>query len=156
MDSPYRLVVENDPDPFDLALLEERLTDAAVGAVGHGPDREFGIFVRDENGRVMAGVSGMFWAGCCQVHALWVDEQLRGRGLGRDLMAAAEAEARRQECRLLMGLTYDVLTAHFYDRLGYRTVGTIEDCPAGTTTRWYCKDLSDGDRHRAHTWTGHP
>jgi hypothetical protein len=40
-----------------------------------------------------------------------------------------------------MGLTYDVLTSGFYDRLGYRTVGTIEDCPAGTTTRWYRKDL---------------
>ena len=44
-------------------------------------------------------------------------------------------------CRLVMGLTYDVLTRGFYDRLGYRTVGMIENCPAGTATRWYCKDL---------------
>jgi hypothetical protein len=49
--------------------------------------------------------------------------------------------ARRRGCRLVMGLTYDVLTLGFYDRLGYRTVGIIEDCPAGTTTRWYCKHL---------------
>ena len=56
-------------------------------------------------------------------------------------MAEAEAEARRRGCRLVMGLTYDVLTGDFYDRLGYRTVGVIEDCPAGTTTRWYRKDL---------------
>ena len=56
-------------------------------------------------------------------------------------MAEAEAEAHRRGCRLVMGLTYDVLTADFYDRLGYRTVGVIEDCPAGTTTRWYRKDL---------------
>jgi hypothetical protein len=40
-----------------------------------------------------------------------------------------------------MGLTYDVLTLGFYERLGYRTVGIIEDCPAGTATRWYRKDL---------------
>ena len=56
-------------------------------------------------------------------------------------MAEAEAEARRQGCRLVMGLTYEALTGDFYDRLGYRTVGSIQDCPAGTTTRWYCKDL---------------
>jgi hypothetical protein len=56
-------------------------------------------------------------------------------------MAETEAMARRRGCRLIMGLTYDVLTRGFYDRLGYRTVGIIEDCPAGTTTRWYCKDL---------------
>jgi len=24
---------------------------------------------------------------------------------------------------------------------GYRTAGIIEDCPAGTMIRWYCKDL---------------
>ena len=41
-----------------------------------------------------------------------------------------------------MGLTYEVLTADFYDKLGYRTVGVIDDCPtAGMSTRWYCKDL---------------
>ena len=154
MDNPYRLVVESEPDPFDLALLEERLAAAAVEAVGHGPEREFGIFVRDNNGRVMAGVSGVFWAGCCQVHVLWVDETLRGRGLGSELMVAAEEEARRQQCRLLMGLTYDVLTASFYDRLGYRTVGVIEDCPAGTTTRWYSKDLPGNDRPGAFIPTG--
>jgi ribosomal protein S18 acetylase RimI-like enzyme len=80
-------------------------------------------------------------AGSCQIHTLWVDGPRRGHGLARDLMAEAEATARRRGCRLVMGLTYDVLTRGFYDRLGYQTVGIIEDCPAGTTTRWYRKDL---------------
>jgi len=137
---PYRLVVEDDPDPRDLALLEEKLAAAAVAAVGAG-EEEFGIFVRDDIGQIVAGASGSVWGGCCQIHALWVDGSHRGHGLARELMAKAEAMARRRECRLVMGLTYDVLTSGFYDRLGYRTVGIIEDCPAGTTTRWYRKDL---------------
>ncbi len=124
-----------------MALLEERLADAAVAAIGVGAEEEFGIFVRDDDQRVVAGTSGSIWGGCCQLHALWVDDSLRGRGLARSLMLEAEAEARRRGCRLVMGLTYDALTADFYDRLGYRTVGAIEDCPAGTTTRWYRKDL---------------
>lgn len=66
---------------------------------------------------------------------------MRGRGLARALMTEAEDEARRQGCRVLMGLSYEALTGNFYDRLGYRRVGAIPDCPAGTTTRWYCKDL---------------
>ena len=65
------------------------------------------------------------------------------KGLGRALMAEVEREAKRRGCRLVMGLTYDVVAADYYDRLGYRTVGFIEDCPAGTTTRWYCKELED-------------
>jgi len=138
---PYRLVVEDDPDPRELAVLEEKLAAAAAAAVGVGEEEEFGIFVRDDAGRILAGASGSVWGGCCQIHALWVDGPQRGHGLARELMAEAEAVARRRGCRLVMGLTYDVLTPGFYDRLGYRTVGIIEDCPAGTATRWYCKDL---------------
>ena len=141
MNGSYDLVVEREPDAFDLALLEERLAEAAVAAVGAGEEQEFGIFVRGDDQQVVAGASGSIWGGTCQVHAVWVHDSLRGHGLARALMAEAEAEARRRGCRLVMGLTYDVLTGDFYDRLGYRTVGAIEDCPAGTTTRWYRKDL---------------
>jgi len=140
VDAPHRLVVEDEPDPLDLALLEERMAAAAVAAVGVGDEREFGIFVREE-GSIVAGISGTFWGGCCQIHVLWVDDARRGQGLARQLLASAEDGARRRGCRLIMGITYDVLTAGFYEPLGYRTVGVIEDCPTGTATRWYRKDL---------------
>jgi GNAT superfamily N-acetyltransferase len=141
VDRPYHLAVEDEPDARDLALLEEKLAAAAVAAVGLGEEEDFGIFVRDGTGEIVAGASGSTWGGCCQIHTLWVDGPQRGHGLARELMAQAEATARRRGCRLVMGLTYDALTSGFYDRLGYRTVGIIENCPAGTATRWYCKDL---------------
>lgn len=141
MDGSYRLVVEDEPDPRDLALLEDRLAAAAVAAVGVGEEREFGIFARDDEGNVVAGASGTTWGGCAQVHTVWVEESLRGRGVAHALLAEVDAVARRRGCRLVMGLTYDALMVGFYEKLGYRTVGVIEDCPAGTTTRWYRKDL---------------
>ena len=141
MGRPYHLVVEHEPDPRDLAVLEDKLAAAAVAAVGAGEEEEFGIFVRDGADRIVAGASASVWGECCQIHTLWVDSPKRGHGLATELIAQAEATARRRGCRLVMGLTYDVLTKGFYDRLGYQTVGTIENCPAGTTTRWYCKEL---------------
>ena len=141
MSRPPHLVVEDEPNPRDLALLEDKLAAAAVAAVGAGDEEEFGIFVRNDGGQIVAGASGSTWGGCCQIHTLWVDGPQRGHGLARELMAEAEAVARRRGCRLVMGLTYDVLTRGFYERLGYRTIGIIEDCPTGTATRWYRKDL---------------
>jgi len=141
VDDAPRFVVEDEPDPRDLAFLEDRLAEAAIAAAGVGEEHEFAIFARDDDGRNLAGAFGNVWGGCCQVHSVWVDDQLRSQGWGRSLMLAIEAEARRRGCRLVMGLTYEVLTADFYDRLGYRRIGVIEDCPAGTSTRWYCKDL---------------
>jgi GNAT superfamily N-acetyltransferase len=144
VDTTYDLVVELEPDPRDLAFLEERMAEAAVAAVGAGAEQEFAVVVRGA-GEIVAGASGVTWGGGCQVHVVWVDESHRRQGLARALMAEVEREARRRGCRLVMGLTYDVLTGDWYDRLGYHTVGVIDDCPMGTKTRWYCKDLSDDE-----------
>lgn len=141
MDGSHHLAVEDSPDPADLALLEERVAAAAVAAAGLGEDEEFGIFSRDDEGRIVAGISGVVWGGCCELQAIWVEEALRGRGLGRALMAAAEAEARRRGCGLVVFLAYDLLTAGLYERLGYDTAGVIEGCPAGSAVRWYRKAL---------------
>ncbi len=141
MDDSYRLVVEDSPEPADLALLEERVAAAAVAAAGVGDDEEFAIFVRNDDGRILAGISGMVWGGCCELHAMWVDESLRGRGLGRALMKGAEGEARRRGCALVEFFAYDILARDLYERLGYETVGVIDGCPAGSAARWYRKDL---------------
>ena len=140
MDRPHRVTVEREPDPLDLAFLEQRMAEAAIAAADVGDEEEFAVLVGHDD-LVVAGASGSIWGGGCQVHVVWVDESVRRRGLGRVLMTEVEQEARRRGCRLVMGLTYDVLTGDYYDRLGFRTVGVIENCPAGTTTRWYCKDL---------------
>jgi GNAT superfamily N-acetyltransferase len=141
VDETYNLVVEDSSDPADLALLEEQVAAAAIAAAGLGDDQEFALFVRDDEGRVVAGISGIAWGECCELQAMWVDELLRGRGLARALMAGAEAEAGRRGCRLVHFRAYDLLAPGLYERLGYETVGVIEGCPSGSTARWYRKNL---------------
>ena len=112
-----KLIVEDSPDAANLALLEEQVAAAAMAATGLGEDREFGIFGRDDDGRVVAGISAVVWGGYCELQAMWVEESLRNRGLAHALFAGAEAEARRRGC------------------------GVIENCPAGSAARWYRKAL---------------
>ena len=141
MDSSHRLLVEDSPDPADLALLEEQVAAAATAAAGVGEEQEFGLFVRDDAGRVLAGISGIVWGGCCELHAMWVDKSLRGRGLARALVAGAESEARRRGCALVLFHAYDLLAPGLYERLGYETVGVVEGYPAGSAARWYRKHV---------------
>jgi GNAT superfamily N-acetyltransferase len=97
----YTLLVDDSPDPAELALLEDRVAAAAIEAAGAGEDRAFAVFVRNEADEIVAGISGMTWGGFCELHALWVDEPLRGRGLARALMAKAESLARSRGCALV-------------------------------------------------------
>ena len=135
------LVVEGSPDPADLALLEEQVAAAANAATGFGEEQEFGIFAREDDGRVVAGISAIVWGGYCELQAMWVEESLRNRGLAHALFAVAEAEARRRDCTLVVFHAYDLLARGLYERLGYETVGVIENCPAGSAARWYRKVL---------------
>ena len=141
LDPAVRLVVEDAPAAADLALLEERVAAAAVEAAGLGPEEEFAVFVRDDDGGIQAGIAGIAWGGCCELQAMWVAESLRGRGLARALMEAVEVEARRRGCALIAFHAYDLLAPGLYERLGYETVGVLEGCPAGSAARWFCKRL---------------
>jgi GNAT superfamily N-acetyltransferase len=141
MDGSHSLVVEDSPAPADLALLEERVAEAAIAAAGLGDDSEFAIFARDGEGRIVAGISGIVWGGCCELQAMWVDKSLRGRGLARALMTGAEEEARRRGCALIVSNAYDLLTGGLHEHLGYETAGVIEGYPAGSAARWYRKNL---------------
>ena len=76
------------------------------------------------------------------LQTLWVDEPLRGHGLARSMLDAAEAEARRRGCVVLALHAYDVTTGRLFERLGYRAAGVIDNGFGGTAVRWYCKDLS--------------
>src|SRR4051794_7653473 len=121
-------------------MLEERVAAASIAASG-GEEDEFAIFLRGNEGEIVGGISCLVLGGCCELQAMWVDDSLRARGLARDLEGHAEAEARGRGCALTMLYAYDALTHGFYDRLGYRTVGVLEDCLAGGALRWYAKDL---------------
>jgi len=135
------LIVEDSPDAADVAQLEEQVAAAAIAAAGLGNEQEFAIFVRDDDGCVVAGISAIVWGGYCELQAMWVKESLRSRGLAFDLIAGAEAEARRRGCALVVLHAYDLLTRGLYERLGYETVGVIENCPTGSAARWYRKPL---------------
>jgi ribosomal protein S18 acetylase RimI-like enzyme len=135
------LVVEDSPAAADVALLEAHVAAAAAAAAGLGEEQEFAIFARRDDGRIVAGISAIVWGGYCELQAMWVDESLRGRGLARTLIAGAETEARRRGSALVVFHRHDLLARGLYERLGYETIGIIENCPAGSAARWYRKVL---------------
>ena len=135
------LLVEADPDPREIELLEAKIRREASTAMGLGDEVELAIFVR-EAGRVVAGISGWTWGNCCELQSLWVEPGHRGHGLATRLMAAAEAEARARGCTQTVHFTYDFQARALYERNGYELVGRVEDFPSGTEALWYRKRLS--------------
>ena len=78
------------------------------------------FFVAAERGQVV-GVSGLsvVWANLAELYALAVTPTGRGRGLGRQLVAACVDEARHLRIRRVMALTYEEA---FFSRCGFAVI----------------------------------
>lgn len=96
-----------------------------------------------EGDRVLAAGRGVTNMGLVEVRGLWVEPELRGRGIGRRLLAALEAEAVRRGCTRAALDSYSWQAPGFYERLGYRCFGTL-GYPNGTRRHWFVKELDDG------------
>jgi ribosomal protein S18 acetylase RimI-like enzyme len=132
--------VEDAPAAADIALLDEHVAAFTLRRTGHGAPVPIGVFARCD-GAVVGGLHGWSWGGCCELVSLWVGERWRGQGLGRALLAEAEAAARARGCAQVVLFSHDVQAPSFYLHAGYEMVGELEDYPVGGTAYWFRKRL---------------
>jgi len=136
------VLIEDQAAAADLAFLEEQINAYNMAKTGAYDGRGLASFVRDEQGTIVAGISGYTWAGFCEIQFLWVHETRRHQGYGTQLLQAAETEARARGCALLILSSYSFQAPDFYRRHGYQEVGRIENCPPGQTHYYFKKALA--------------
>jgi len=124
------------------AFLVERVYEFNAQATGYSDGRLLGGSLRNEAGEIIAAFNGHTWGGCCVIAHLWVHEAHRRRGLGRELLQAAEAEAGRRGCEQVVLSTHSFQAPEFYERLGYVKRAVIADWPKGYSDIVYVKRLS--------------
>ena len=120
-----------EPTPDEVQYLEDRLYEFNSSVTGITDGAWLAFFLRDESGRIVAGICGNTWGGVCDIRQFWVEEAQRGRGLGTQLYRAAEREARRRGCTQIVLTTFSFQAPAFYERNGFEVVATIEDHPRG-------------------------
>jgi GNAT superfamily N-acetyltransferase len=131
MSNPNEYTIETEPDPRDVQTLVDRIIEFNCQATGYHDGALLAIFERGAAGEVQAGLSGFSWGGTCKIEWLWVSEALRGHGIGRALMIRAEEEAHRRGCTKMVVDTHSFQAPEFYQKLGFKIVGSYADFPRG-------------------------
>jgi ribosomal protein S18 acetylase RimI-like enzyme len=112
-------------------------------AARFGPrdERPLAILARDAEGALLCGLNGATHWRWLYVRHLYVAPSRRGQGLGRQLMAQAEAVARERDCVGVYVDTFDERAASFYEGLGFTRKGRIDGFPPGAARIFLSKGL---------------
>ncbi len=138
-----KITLTDTPDDGMLKALAKKLMDFNRVRSGHPFDyRSLTIFVTHPHTDELLG--GL-WGGTNYAHLhielLYLPEDLRGAGLGRQLLAQAEHEAIQRGCHTVWLDTFTFQARGFYERLGYTVFGTLEDYPPGHSRFFLKKNL---------------
>ena len=131
-DLDWHISATDAPLPADLAAIERGL------AIHRQP---LAILAREGNGTLVGGLSAVTGSGWLQVRQIWVGEQQRRRGLGRQLLSRAEAPAIDRGCSGVWLGTFSAEAEGFFRACGYQVFGTLPNDDVRRGRFFLCKLL---------------
>jgi GNAT superfamily N-acetyltransferase len=140
-----RISIENSLDQADAEIIRQGLGRYNTAHAGDDQRQPLAIVVRDDQGQVQGGLLGMIYWNWLAINIVWLHENLRGQGFGRQLMQMAEQVAIEHGCYAVHLDTFDFQAPDFYLRLGYTVWGRLDDLPPGHS-RFYLKKMLAGPR----------
>ena len=138
---------------MDYRLQEEEDAMVVQASVRHGLRRAdpveveprnyqpLSLSLRNSEHAIVGGLFGGTMWSWLMIDGLWIDDALRGQGLGRQLLLRSEAIAVARGCRGAWLGTFDFQARGFYERHGYTVFAALPDFPAGHTHYHLRKDL---------------
>jgi GNAT superfamily N-acetyltransferase len=134
-----RMTDEKNADLINKLIDGVRVYNNAVA--GETQSQPLAAFAWDGD-ELVGGVAGRTIYGHFLIEVVWVRDDKRRTGLGKRLMLAAEAEARKRGC---VGAQVDTLSfqgLEFYPSLGFEIVGKIANFPPGHDRYFMWKDYA--------------
>ena len=141
MELTYTLQPE--PTPKEQYRIIDPLIAYNEAQAGPRNSKEFAFSVHSETGEFVGGLLGFTNWNHFFVAAVFVDQQCRRQGVGRELLKRAEALALDQGCDAIYLDTFDFQAPGFYEKLGFKVFGKLEDYPPGHQRFYLVKRIRD-------------
>ena len=133
--------IEGEPNEADMKVLVDGML-SYHASKGH-PRKvdKCSVTIKNDDGKLVGCVMVSFLYNGMEIGSLWVDESMRGQGLGQKLMKMAEDEGKKRGATFAYTNTFTWQAPGFYEKLGYALYGKLEDFPPENQLSYYRKDL---------------
>ncbi|MEH3481096.1 MULTISPECIES: GNAT family N-acetyltransferase [Enterobacter] len=136
-----RLDLTAKPNSSDTEFIRLKLREYNQRHVECWPVQELAVFIRDDAKNITGGIVGLTWGNWFQTQLLWVEQPLRGKGFGSQLLLAAEREAKQRGCRFSIIDTFSFQALEFYLQKGYEVEMTLDDFPVNQQRYYLTKEF---------------
>ncbi|MGH4122621.1 MAG: GNAT family N-acetyltransferase [Clostridium sp.] len=137
-----KYIMTDNPTEQDTSEIVNRLIEYNLSHIELNIVKHIAIFVNDEGGYKIGGISAETHGNWLEISLLWVDEKLRGQKIGSKLLKDVEAEAIRRGCKYSFLDTFSFQAKDFYVKLGYKEVFTLEEYPLTSKRHYFVKQLT--------------
>ncbi|MFF1648935.1 GNAT family N-acetyltransferase [Streptomyces sp. NPDC058240] len=149
------LMVTDAPMPADIAVISDALDRFNIEKTGVDDRRPLAVLVRDpETHQVIGGLTGRTSLGLFFVDLFFLPSELRGSGLGGEILRQAEDEARARGCRAAVLYTITFQAPDFYRKQGWKRLGEVPCDPPGTSRVFMTKELAARTGNRVRSGNG--
>jgi GNAT superfamily N-acetyltransferase len=136
------LTVDDARDPAAEQVISEGLRGYNEAQCGISDGRALNVVARDpETNAPLGGITGHTSLGVLFIDLFFLPEELRRGGVGSRLLQLAEEEGSRRGCVTSFLYTISFQAPGFYERHGYRVLGTIPCKPPGVSRIFMTKPL---------------
>ncbi|MBP2642122.1 MAG: GCN5-related N-acetyltransferase [Firmicutes bacterium] len=132
----------NNPEEQDILEIRNHLLEINLSHLECKIVTPIAIFVTDESGSRIGGITGETHGNWLEIDFLWVNEKARGVRLGTKLVKDVEAEAKKRGCIYVFLNTFSFQAKDFYIKLGYKEVFTLEQYPVTGKRHYFVKTLA--------------
>ena len=108
------------------------------------PDRHKDLVISFKNneGKVIAGLVGSTNWGWLFIRLLWVDDSLRGQGIGKQMIMKSLEIAKSRDCHSAWIDTFNPIALQSYQKMGFVVFGQLENFPSGKNRYFLKKRIS--------------
>lgn len=125
----------------DRAEILDGLVEYNLARIEDKNPKELGIYLRDKQENIIAGLIGETHGNWLMIEFLWVDERLRGQHIGSQILEEAESTGKKRGCKFVFLDTFSFQAPLFYKKHGYQEAFTLHEYPLTEKRFFFTKKL---------------
>ena len=141
-----KIMIDRDPPEAVRSVLSEGIIEFNRRTISELEPNEaeirFHAIATSDDGELVGGLRGSCYWNTLHIELLWLSDGARGTGIGRKLIASAEAYAVEQDCEKALVETTSWQARPFYEKNGYTLLATLEGRPRGHASHYLAKTLA--------------